>query len=155
MMNARIWRAFDAMVAVALVAGWLVRLTVRDAWPATALVFYVTPWPVLALAGIWLAERWRRTRRRWVALLGFVLALTGWFNNDWVIRFGSLERERFNLRVVHWNVARPVARLPHIVAKLKTYDADVIAVAGDPTADIKALRQVKMVMKNGRVYKEP
>jgi imidazolonepropionase-like amidohydrolase len=33
--------------------------------------------------------------------------------------------------------------------------ADVIAVDGDPTKDVKALRRVTFVMKNGTVYKQP
>jgi imidazolonepropionase-like amidohydrolase len=33
--------------------------------------------------------------------------------------------------------------------------ADIVAVPGDPTADIALMKQVDFVMKGGQVYKQP
>jgi imidazolonepropionase-like amidohydrolase len=54
------------------------------------------------------------------------------------------------------SVAARTLHLDHRLGTVKPQRlADLVAVEGDPTADIKALRQIKLVMKGGVVYREP
>jgi imidazolonepropionase-like amidohydrolase len=54
------------------------------------------------------------------------------------------------------SVAATTLRLDHLLGSIKSQLlADLVAVEGDPTHDIKALHQIKLVMKAGVVYREP
>ena len=54
------------------------------------------------------------------------------------------------------SVVAKTLRLDHRVGSIAPgLLADMVAVVGDPTRDIKALRQIKLVMKAGVVYREP
>jgi imidazolonepropionase-like amidohydrolase len=50
-------------------------------------------------------------------------------------------------KMLHWGDRLGVVK--------QGYWADLIAVTGDPTKEISAIRNVQMVMKNGTVYKQP
>ena len=84
-----------------------------------------------------------------------------------VIPHGSNAREFWLM--VEWGGMRPADALVSATlngAKLLGWDdrigviaagklADIIAVPGDPLADIRAMERVSFVMKNGVIYKEP
>jgi imidazolonepropionase-like amidohydrolase len=50
-------------------------------------------------------------------------------------------------KMMHWGDRLGVVKTGYL--------ADLIAVTGDPTKDISAIRQVQLVMKGGEVYKKP
>lgn len=59
------------------------------------------------------------------------------------------------LRAATVNDARMLGMGDKLGAVKAGYLADLIAVKGDPTKDISAIRQVDLVMKNGTVYRRP
>ena len=115
-----------ALLALAV----LVRLTVRDSLFGPSILFYITPWPVIAAGAAATALFWRWKKRRLpaaaLALVG-VAALAVWLQSSW--QRHPRPATRGALRVVHWNVSRPALGLPSIARWLRAQDADVITLA--------------------------
>jgi endonuclease/exonuclease/phosphatase (EEP) superfamily protein YafD len=115
---------------VLLLVAAVVRITIADAMPAFAPLFYATPPAVLAVGAGLCAAYWFRHGHRTIAILLGVLGLAAfaqWLRVDWQWRAPT--GERGDLRVVLWNVDRPDWRQAGTMRWLAAQDADVIAVA--------------------------
>jgi len=121
-------RQLFPLLVIVWLNGLALRLTVRDSVDFLAPLYYATPWPVLAFLTLPLVWRVRRQPRMVfgsIVLTHVFLAM--WIMEGW--RTGQPSREPADLRVVHWNVSRPVGRFPAMAQRLREFDADILAIA--------------------------
>lgn len=122
----RYWRAAVLFTGALTLAGWLVRLTVKDRWLFLSTVFYATPLPLLTVGSlVCLVCEWR-LKRRWrmrcwaVALM---LSLSTWAMTDWRDQPQSSDPQE--LTVLFWNVARKKDMAP-AADYIRKVDADIV-----------------------------
>jgi endonuclease/exonuclease/phosphatase (EEP) superfamily protein YafD len=119
--------ASRALLSLAAI-GLALRLTVRDAWPLTAWIFYFAGLPAV-LAGLFLvgglaALSAGRPRRFALATLMAIIVAAGWwtrahYSNPCTVSPASV-------RIVSWNVARLGSGREQVVSDLIDLDPDVI-----------------------------
>ncbi len=111
--------------AVLLVAGLLLRLTVRDRFDGLSFVYYATPWALLMFAGVVCAIHWRKHRRVSRAFLMaaiFCASVWAWTS----FRFAPKDTGRAEFRVAYWNIARPGWRIDSVLERSKSWQADLL-----------------------------
>jgi len=126
----RLIRLLAPLATFFLALAVVVRGTVQDRHDGFLLLYYATPWAVIAvgaaICGVyWFRRGWRFTAA-WLTILSLV-SFMAWLQNDWQWRVPTGQRGA--LRLVHWNVDRPVWRQAGVFRWLADQDADIIAIA--------------------------
>ena len=118
------------VAATLLLLGLFVRVSgLRDWHPFSGVIFYATPWPVLAgLAFALACYALGRQRRARALALALVLAGSAamWTRQSFVR--AQPDRGEVALRLVYWNAGRPEKRRAQCVSYLQSLNADIVAV---------------------------
>lgn len=126
-MLARLRRIAQISSAGLLIAGLILRITVRDEIDRFAILFYATPWPVLAILGFVAAALWASRKRFALGCLvvGVICAIV-WIVESWERNPQSTDKH--DLRVVSWNAEHPRFRLPDAIETARKFDADILGI---------------------------
>lgn len=120
-----LWAILALGATVVLLIGLPVRLALRDSVQTFAVVYYATPWVVLAVCGYLAAWYWRAWRKVALGILLLALCCTGaWIGT--AFRFGAAPGGVAAFRVAYWNCARPGWRLGGILPKVESWRADLV-----------------------------
>jgi vancomycin resistance protein VanJ len=114
--------------AIVWLNGLILRLTVRDSVDLLAPLYYATPWPVLAILTLpFVGVFWKNPKM----VLG-VLVVAHLFAGVWILeswRSNEPAKGTADLKVVQWNVDRPIRRLHGTAARVRAFDADIVAIS--------------------------
>ena len=130
----QVGRIAAGSLRVWLIAGILLRVTrLRDRWHPLAIVYYSSPWPVMAFGFLILCLHARRLRRVHAShryAFFTVAALFTWLALSWYSTPAAPPLAPEAIRVVAWNVGRPgPARFNQITKWLRSQNADILALA--------------------------
>lgn len=111
--------------------GALLRLTgLRDRFDGLSIIYYTTPWPVIAtgLASFaFRALQIRRNRSAGLYIIFAALAGFAWFRTSWYFAPPSSAAPDF--RVLLWNVRNNEADFDAIAARIREFSPDAVALA--------------------------
>lgn len=116
--------------------GVFLRLTIRDSVDFLAPLYYAMPWPVLAVLTLpFVVVVWRSPKM----VLG-VLVIAHLFAGAWILeswRSNEPAQGVADLKLVHWNVDRPIRRLKGTIARIREFGADILTIAEPMPRDDK------------------
>lgn len=126
-----VWRRLVArafvILKIGIVTGLILHLTIRDAVPGLAVLYYMLPRIVLAalalLAGIGTVASRKRSRSAVWFVIAIVL-IVWWHRAEW--RAGTESAER-GLKVMYWNTGRGLGGWDAITHEIEAKQPDLVA----------------------------